>query len=398
MSSLSTFDLYAAQWAIRIAVTVISIIGMFVLINRYRDIGDQKTKEYRGSIRMGILAIILLALSIIADIFLAGYIFELITYVLPVILYGTVLLAISSNIRLYRKAKEITKLRVESQNKESNKIPYIIGAGVLVFISIIFFFPKSSGSGGTCPGCVNTECKCMGIEKNYVYIGPWHSTCYGVPYSCQKSTPIPIATPTPEPVTEYPLEDGQHLEPLINYSFDTSTFDGEVELVNTPELRIGQECISGNCLAFNGSSQRMLFRTPRLEKYSVSGWIKQLSVQSGESQIFNAPMDSVGLTIQSNGNFIFFDKETLESKKKSEVGIFYHLVIVNDGEFKYLYIDGKLDAKAPIGGSPMREGFSALASMSAYQQRYFNGVVDEFRIYDRPLGAKEIAELYANSK
>jgi len=56
---------------------------------------------------------------------------------------------------------------------------------IIVIALIIFFFPKPSGGGGSCLGCENTTCKCFGFEKNFVAIGPWYSTCFGIPYNCE---------------------------------------------------------------------------------------------------------------------------------------------------------------------------------------------------------------------
>ncbi len=57
---------------------------------------------------------------------------------------------------------------------------------IIVLGLIIFFFPKPSGEGGSCAGCENIECKCFGFQKNWVAIGPWRSTCYGIPYNCER--------------------------------------------------------------------------------------------------------------------------------------------------------------------------------------------------------------------
>lgn len=55
---------------------------------------------------------------------------------------------------------------------------------ILGLIATIFFFPKSNGGGGVCPGCEITDCKCFGFKITVSHVGPWHSTCYGIPHSC----------------------------------------------------------------------------------------------------------------------------------------------------------------------------------------------------------------------
>lgn len=61
----------------------------------------------------------------------------------------------------------------------------IITFSVLVILSIVFFFPKSNGGGGSCIGCENKVCQCLGFKKDNIFIGPWHSTCYGISHSCK---------------------------------------------------------------------------------------------------------------------------------------------------------------------------------------------------------------------
>ena len=63
---------------------------------------------------------------------------------------------------------------------------------VLIILVFIFFFPKYSGGGGSCYGCDNTECECFGFQKNWVAIGPWRSTCYGIPYDCKTDVFDPL--------------------------------------------------------------------------------------------------------------------------------------------------------------------------------------------------------------
>ncbi len=63
----------------------------------------------------------------------------------------------------------------------------IIGVVVLLLITI-FFFPKSYGGGS---GTGSSYCKCLGWEREWLggkIIGSWHTTCYGLLYSCRYET------------------------------------------------------------------------------------------------------------------------------------------------------------------------------------------------------------------
>jgi len=72
----------------------------------------------------------------------------------------------------------------------------IILTVIIVLAGIVFFFPKRSGSGGTCLGCQIKSCQCLGVEKDYHMIGPVKVTCYGIPHSCMVQDAVQANTNT----------------------------------------------------------------------------------------------------------------------------------------------------------------------------------------------------------
>ena len=56
---------------------------------------------------------------------------------------------------------------------------------IIILALVIFFWPKYNGSGGSAVDAKNTQCQCIGIQKDWVAIGSWKSTCYGIPIDCQ---------------------------------------------------------------------------------------------------------------------------------------------------------------------------------------------------------------------
>ncbi len=65
-----------------------------------------------------------------------------------------------------------------------NKKTIIILVVIIIIGAGIFFFPRKSGSGGTCAGCEIKSCDCLGFEHSMLAIGPVDVTCYGIPYNC----------------------------------------------------------------------------------------------------------------------------------------------------------------------------------------------------------------------
>ena len=77
-------------------------------------------------------------------------------------------------------------------------------------------------------------------------------------------------------------------------------------------------------------------------------------------------------------------------------GKWHHVAGVYDGKKMYLYVDGRLDGSAattaniPTSTDPVYIGENSQA-----KGRFWNGLIDDVRIYDRALTAEEIATLAA---
>jgi hypothetical protein len=75
-------------------------------------------------------------------------------------------------------------------------------------------------------------------------------------------------------------------------------------------------------------------------------------------------------------------------------GKWHHVAGVYDGHTMYLYVDGKLDLSRetttdiPLSDKPVYIGENSQAT-----GRFWNGLIDDVRVYNRPLNAVEIAAL-----
>ena len=74
----------------------------------------------------------------------------------------------------------------------------------------------------------------------------------------------------------------------------------------------------------------------------------------------------------------------------------HHVAAVYDGTSIYLYVDGALDASAPATGliSQTSDPVSLGNNVGVYNAYYFNGFIDEVGLYNRPLSASEIQQIY----
>ncbi len=197
-----------------------------------------------------------------------------------------------------------------------------------------------------------------------------------------------VLTKIEDPIVWFTMDEG-----LGNSLANNGILKNAAQLGGTPYWLSGEKCISGSCLEFGSGYAQFYF--PQLQSYSVSLWVNQTLSQVGERQILSATADSLGLTVYNDKSFLFFDGSILKSKTKLKNGTFYHVVITNDGSKKNIYVDGKLEGSSStsIYGLP-KPGKARLGSTADSVERLFAGVIDDLRIYNYSLSAKEVKTLY----
>jgi hypothetical protein len=88
----------------------------------------------------------------------------------------------------------------------------------------------------------------------------------------------------------------------------------------------------------------------------------------------------------------------LEGSRNIDDGQWHHVAAVYDGNTKYIYVDGMLDAYAPATGSIAQNDYPICIGENAetmwFSDRHFNGMIDEVSIYNRSLSASEIQTIY----
>jgi len=138
---------------------------------------------------------------------------------------------------------------------------------------------------------------------------------------------------------------------------------------------------------------------------TISAWIKPEQVDGNGQRIFADDVVNEGYALSLNdggsGRLRFFNRDgstvRLDTDSIIEEDEWYHVVAVydDDGGKRAIYVNGKKEAS--MSGDPSL-GTTGTASIGgepeeSSEDKYFDGVIDEVRVYDRPLSESEIDAL-----
>lgn len=180
-------------------------------------------------------------------------------------------------------------------------------------------------------------------------------------------------------------------------------------LISAP-IRATSSCKIGNCLLFNGSSNYVSASgLTQTSARSYSWWHK---ISANGSAVFPSPISHGGY---SNGMRVIWRDDssdittvqittgsdntptfTLSGGSVDQVGIWYHYVLTYDGvSVGKLYRDGILtDTKSNGTGVIVNTASPFYIGRGQY---YWNGSVDDVRVYNRVLSADEAKKIFQSS-
>jgi hypothetical protein len=176
------------------------------------------------------------------------------------------------------------------------------------------------------------------------------------------------------------------------------------------------DCISGNCLYFDGSSY---ITTPSFALsgtvLTVTGWVK-MSVASTQSIISDASGTSgtvgyIWLWKFNNVDTLYWDYANGSVYQNTAMGTFFtghhdtwvHFTIVSDysGASVKFYRNGELIQTSVMTGTPVFPSTNRakyLGTLGGVSYPITNGNLDDIRIYNRELSAAEVKALYEGTK
>ncbi len=181
---------------------------------------------------------------------------------------------------------------------------------------------------------------------------------------------------------------------------NTGTYYGET--FNDGTLKNGPQWVDGKfgkALSFDGVDDYVDCGNDSSlnldNEVTVEAWIKPIAVpSSGEGLASKADL-SYGLTYYGNGQVYFYTYSGSHFSTTSlPTGEWSHVVGTYDGTTRRLYVNGVLKDEDNDPGLSLS---SSAKFKIGYYSGYFNGLIDEVRIYNRALSEAEIKAIYQNN-
>ncbi len=193
-----------------------------------------------------------------------------------------------------------------------------------------------------------------------------------------------------------------------NTATDSSGFGRNGKLIGDPNWIDG---IAGGALSFDGDGDYVdMGKDPAFDikkQITVSAWIKVNAFDKDWQNVISKGDRSWRLQRNQGENTLEFacsglvvpgsDWGPIYGNIDVDDGHWHHVAGVYDQQNIYLYIDGSLDASAPASGTiRVNEEPVYIGENSQMQNRFWNGMIDDVRIYNYALSAEEISEITQN--
>lgn len=165
----------------------------------------------------------------------------------------------------------------------------------------------------------------------------------------------------------------------------------------------------GGCYSFDGTNDLLSGTSPPLnndtDEWSFCAWVNFSTMKNAGLFSNRSATGTTGIIIvvQSTGKILIDDgvRWTVTPNTTFTTNTWYHICVVRKkGVGKYLYINGILDSSTTTTGtptiaSPTRFMVGALqkTSTTVDSSYYFNGKLNDVRVYDHALSKKEVAEI-----
>ena len=224
------------------------------------------------------------------------------------------------------------------------------------------------------------------------------------------------ATPTCTTDSTDPFGDGYGVA-LYSLDYDASTApDATTDYSGTPtNVEFGVDGHINWGARFNGSSSIISIPQPTLSGgFTLSAWFRTTSSAFQSIITMGGSSAAAGLNIFTNSGYVITsfgngsseDYNTTTSSVTVNTGAWFHVVLstsgLSSGSTVKLYINGQLDdsetSSVNINTTSYTSAFSIGGrNLSGSLSTYFNGDIDQVRVFSKALNQSEVDSLYAET-
>ena len=209
-------------------------------------------------------------------------------------------------------------------------------------------------------------------------------------------TPVKAIPSSKPPVAAYSLDEGE------GGTAHDSSGNGHEATIHGAEWAGGKY---GTALRFDASKHDYLSipDSPELQLsdgFTLEAWVRPASAQAEAPILTKETAESFSYMLDAGGESsgkpegLVADESSTASVADSEEippRAWSYLTLTSDGEDLRLYVNGKLVATAAAKSAQSSEGDLKIGGNQVFGD-YFDGLIDEVRVYSRALSAEEIGE------
>lgn len=221
-----------------------------------------------------------------------------------------------------------------------------------------------------------------------------------------------------QPFASWQTRGGQDLKPMAHWTFDEGTGQKAYDSIGDNDGDLGgstgsessdpswtSDCRYRGCLDFDGSDDEISFSSPVIDStsaHTVSLWMRVTGWSESRSyRAINTNDNTNGFRIFSSrggdGNLYYTLEdsgtryETTSSYSKNE---WIFVTGVYDESNQYLYVNSELKDAVSSSGSGSDPEALSIGSWGDGSSEYYEGKIDDVRIYNRSLSNSSIKALY----
>ncbi len=190
-----------------------------------------------------------------------------------------------------------------------------------------------------------------------------------------------------------PFEDADSGNQSLTKDWSGNSNDGTLNHLHESDWIDGQV---GKALDFDGENDSIDLTgfTATGGLYTFSFWVKYHGGTGSGDMLFDSQTNRLALNYNQSNDLAFYDGSWQQFGSSPSNNVWHHIVYAFNATKGLAYVDGIQLGTAKTYDAPNLTGSIAIGSKNDGANHFFNGTIDEVRIYNRTLSLTEIKTLY----